>query len=116
MVSTGSWTELRPHWPKTAGVNLGAKDEDAGHVGTASSGLAIRYENGGSTMLVLSRKTEESVVVGGHERFEPILRVTVLAIDGGRVSLGFEASEDVPVHRWEVWERIRTSGRLEVLV
>jgi carbon storage regulator len=94
-------------------VNLGTLDEDAGHVGTASSGLAIRYENGGFTMLVLSRKTEESVVVGGHERFEPMLKVTVLKINGGRVSLGFEASQDIPVHRRELWERMRASGRPE---
>ena len=58
-------------------------------------------------MLVLSRKTEESVVVGSHNRFEPMLKVTVLAIRGGQVRLGFEASTDFPVHRWEVWERIR---------
>jgi carbon storage regulator len=58
-------------------------------------------------MLVLSRKTEESVVVGDHKRFEPILKVTVLEINGKSVSLGFEAGQDVPVHRWEVWERIR---------
>ena len=62
-------------------------------------------------MLVLSRKTEESVVVGSHERFEPMLKVTVLGINGGSVRLGFEASEDVPVHRWEVWERICAGGQ-----
>ena len=62
-------------------------------------------------MLVLSRKTEESVVVGEHGRFEPMLKVTVLEVNGERVSLGFEAGDDVPVHRWEVWERILTSGR-----
>ena len=67
-------------------------------------------------MLVLSRKTEESVVVGGHKRFEPMLKVTVLEIDGERVSLGFEANENVPVHRLEVWEQIRASGRPAVLV
>ena len=64
-------------------------------------------------MLVLSRKTEESVVVGGRKRFECMLKVTVLGIDAGSVRLGFEANEDVPVHRWEVWERIRASGRPE---
>jgi len=64
-------------------------------------------------MLVLSRKTEESVVVGGHERFEPMLKVTVLEVNGGRVRLGFEADEGIPVHRQEVWERIRASGREE---
>ena len=62
-------------------------------------------------MLVLSRKTEESVVVGGRKRFEPMLKVTVLEINGGSVSLGFEASKDVPVHRQEVWEQIRASAR-----
>ena len=65
-------------------------------------------------MLVLSRKTEESVVVGGHKRFEPMLKVTVLDVNGERVRLGFEASEDVPIHRWEVWEQIRASGRPEI--
>jgi carbon storage regulator len=67
-------------------------------------------------MLVLSRKTEESVVVGDHNRFEPMLKVTVLQINGGSVSLGFEANEDIPVHRREVWERIRASDRPAVLV
>ena len=57
-------------------------------------------------MLVLSRKSMESVVVGGSGRFERMLKVTVLEIDGGRVRLGFEVDSDVPVHRLEVWERI----------
>ena len=61
-------------------------------------------------MLVLSRKTEESVVVGGTNGCERMLKVTVLQIDGGKVRLGFEVSKDLPVHRWEVWERIRASG------
>ena len=61
-------------------------------------------------MLVLSRKTEESVVVGGPNGFERMLKVTVLEIDGGKVRLGFEVSKDYPVHRSEVWEQIRASG------
>jgi carbon storage regulator len=59
-------------------------------------------------MLVLSRKPQESVVVGGCDRFERILKVTVLEINGGKVRLGFEAHSDVPVHRGEVWERIHS--------
>jgi carbon storage regulator len=62
-------------------------------------------------MLVLSRKPQESVVVGGADRFERLLKVTVLEIKGGSVRLGFEADADVPVHRSEVWERI-VSGEL----
>jgi carbon storage regulator CsrA len=64
-------------------------------------------------MLVLSRKSQESVVVGGSDGFERLLKVTVLEIRGGRVSLGFEVDDDVPVHRWEVWERIHAAGRLD---
>ena len=61
-------------------------------------------------MLVLSRRTEESVVVGGADGFHRILKVTVLEIKGGRVRLGFEVDADVPVHRSEVWERIHGNG------
>ena len=60
-------------------------------------------------MLVLSRKQLESVVVGGSGRFERMIRVTVLEINNGRVRLGFEADASIPVHRAEVWERIRGS-------
>jgi carbon storage regulator CsrA len=59
-------------------------------------------------MLVLSRKSQESVVVGGSDGFEHMLKVTVLDIQGGKVKLGFEIDAAVPVHRLEVWERIRT--------
>jgi carbon storage regulator CsrA len=62
-------------------------------------------------MLVLTRKNLESVVVGGFEGFEPLLKVTVLEIRGGKVRLGFEAEADLPVHRWEVWARIRARGQ-----
>ena len=61
-------------------------------------------------MLVLSRKQEESVIVGGANGFEPMLKVTVLGIDDGKVRLGFEANKGYPVHRSEVWERIRSAA------
>jgi len=64
-------------------------------------------------MLVLSRKNDQSVVIGGSEHFAHMLKVTVLEIGHGRVRLGFEANKDVPVHRAEVWERIRANGRKE---
>lgn len=57
-------------------------------------------------MLVLSRKNQESVVVGGCQGFERLLKVTVLEISGGKVRLGFEADADVPIHRSEIWNRI----------
>jgi carbon storage regulator len=60
-------------------------------------------------MFVLSRKCQESVMVGGTDGSERVLKVTVLEIRGASVKLGFEAEADVAVHRWEVWERILAS-------
>ncbi len=60
-------------------------------------------------MLVLSRKNQESVVVGADDGLGGTVKVTVLEIGRGSVRLGFEANKDVPVYREEVWERIRTS-------
>jgi carbon storage regulator CsrA len=62
-------------------------------------------------MLVLTRKSQQAVVVGGSVGFERLLKVTVLEIDGRYVKLGFEVDKGVPVHRWEVWERIQASGQ-----
>ncbi len=64
-------------------------------------------------MLVLSRKIQESVVVGGSDCFQRILKVKVLEIRGEKVKLGFDVDPDVPVHRLEVWERIFGDGRLD---
>ena len=59
-------------------------------------------------MLVLSRKPLEAVVVGGGDGIERLVKVTVLEIKHGSVRLGFEAADEVPVHRWEIWERIQS--------
>jgi carbon storage regulator len=63
--------------------------------------------NGGTAMLVLTRKNLESVVVLPVHGVEPTLRITVLEIKGNSVRLGFVAADKVPIHRSEVWERIR---------
>jgi carbon storage regulator CsrA len=59
-------------------------------------------------MLVLSRKSRESVVIGGSPSLQPVLTVTVLEIRGSTVKLGFEADRKIPVQRSEVWARIRS--------
>jgi carbon storage regulator CsrA len=64
-------------------------------------------------MLVLSRKNQESVVIGGADGLHQLLKVTVLGIRGAIVKLGFEVDPDIPVHRLEVWERIQAeTGRI----
>jgi carbon storage regulator len=62
-------------------------------------------------MLVLTRQIEESVVVGNSEDVAKLIKVTVVSVDGGRVRLGFEAPGEVPILRWEVWQRVREKRR-----
>ena len=57
-------------------------------------------------MLVLSRKQQQSIVVGSTSGAEQLLKITVIESRAGKVRLGFEAGADVAVHREEVWERI----------
>jgi carbon storage regulator len=49
-------------------------------------------------MLVLSRKPGQRVLVPHCE-----LTVTVIAVEGNKVRLGFSAPSDVAVYREEVW-------------
>lgn len=49
-------------------------------------------------MLVLSRKTGESIQIAGN------IRVTVTEVRGGRVRLSIEAPDDVRVLRKEIME------------
>jgi carbon storage regulator len=51
------------------------------------------------TMLVLTRKLNETIVIDGS------IRVTVLDIKGNKVRIGVSAPDDVPVDREEIAER-----------
>ena len=51
-------------------------------------------------MLVLSRKSNESIVIDGK------IKVMIVAIQGQCVKLGIDAPSSVPVHRSEVQQRI----------
>jgi carbon storage regulator CsrA len=62
-------------------------------------------------MLILSRKTLESVMIGGTGGIDHLLKVTVLEIRGSYVRLGFEADATIPIYRLEVWEQIRNGDR-----
>ena len=63
-------------------------------------------------MLVLSRKNQESVMVGVAGEVGRMLKVTVLQIAGGKVKLGFEVDDDIPVHRTEIWEKMCANGEI----
>ena len=70
-------------------------------------------------MLILSRKSQESVMVGVPGSFEQLLKVTVLEIRGIYVRLGFEA-DVLPYVQVEALRRggldlVPTSGQVEAL-
>lgn len=54
-------------------------------------------------MLVLTRHTNESIKIGNDAE----ITVVVLGIKGNQVKLGIEARKDIPVHRTEIYERIK---------
>jgi sRNA-binding carbon storage regulator CsrA len=61
-------------------------------------------------MLVLSRKSHQSVVVGSGSESARLLKITVLEIHANRVSLGFEGDAAITVNRLEVWARKNVTG------
>jgi len=55
-------------------------------------------------MLVLSRKKNESIVIGeGADK----ITLVIVEIRGDKVRLGVEAPKEVPVHRREVYDAIQ---------
>jgi carbon storage regulator CsrA len=53
-------------------------------------------------------------MIGGTDGFHSLLKVTVLGIRGTKVRLGFEVDANIPVHRSEVWERVRAEAGRQV--
>lgn len=52
-------------------------------------------------MLVLSRKQDESIMIGDH------IIVKIVSIHGDKVRIGIEAPKDVSIHREEVYQAIQ---------
>jgi len=52
-------------------------------------------------MLILTRRMNETLVVGDD------VRVTVLGINGNQVRIGVKAPRHIPVHREEIYEKIK---------
>jgi carbon storage regulator len=59
-------------------------------------------------MLVLSRKLNQSIVIGDD------IHIVVVSVDRDTVKLGIQAPREVPVHRAEVYEEIQRANRAAV--
>ncbi|MCR4399677.1 MAG: carbon storage regulator CsrA [Syntrophomonadaceae bacterium] len=60
-------------------------------------------------MLVLTRKTDEAILLGDD------IRITIVEIQGDRVRIGIEAPRSLPVYREEVYRAVREENRRAVL-
>ncbi len=56
-------------------------------------------------MLALSRKANESIIIGND------IEVTILEIKGEQVKIGINAPKSVPVYREEVYAQIKEANK-----
>ena len=56
-------------------------------------------------MLVLSRKKDESIMIGDQ------IEIKILAVEGEQIKIGIVAPKTVKVHRSEVFEAIQAQNR-----
>jgi carbon storage regulator len=52
-------------------------------------------------MLVLSRKRDESIMIGDN------VEITIVDVRGDKVRLGITAPKEIPVHRREIYDAIQ---------
>ena len=56
-------------------------------------------------MLVLTRKPDQSIMVGGE------IEITILEVRGEQVRVGIRAPRAVAIHRKEIFDQIRDENR-----
>ncbi len=52
-------------------------------------------------MLILTRKSDESIIIGNN------IKIKVLKVQGNQVHIGIDAPRDLSVYREEIYEQIR---------
>ncbi len=58
-------------------------------------------------MLVLTRRVDESIVIGK----ERMVTIRIISVQGNQVKLGIEAPKDILIHREEVFDLIQQQDK-----
>jgi carbon storage regulator len=59
------------------------------------------YCKGDAEMLILTRRVGEVLMINDN------ISITVLGVKGNQIRLGIDAPKEVPVHRKEIYQRIK---------
>lgn len=57
-------------------------------------------------MLILSRKKDESIVIGNN------IEIQIMDIQGDQVKIGITAPKNITVHRKEIYEEIQRENKI----
>ena len=58
-------------------------------------------------MLVLTRFRNESIII------DDIIKITIVSCNNGKVKVGIDAPKEIPVHREEIYNAIKTAERMK---
>lgn len=62
-----------------------------------------------NSMLVLSRKTNESIIIDGE------IEIKVIKVDGGVTKLGIIAPPQIPIYRQEIYREIQNNNQKAII-
>ena len=65
----------------------------------------IRQQRRANNMLALSRRINESIIIGND------IEITILEVKGEQVKIGISAPKSVPIYRKEIYLQIKESNK-----